>query len=150
MNDDLSGGRSENLASALDAVEFVEGDLADPAQITTAVRGIEVAFHQGALLSVPRSLGEPLRTHRVKVDGTLGLLEAAQKSTVRRIVLASSSSALPVHEAPRPSDIRNSLSDSKKAVDLLGNEARVAIEEGLKRTLDAIVAAETPLASLAR
>ncbi len=91
--DDLSSGRLENLSHSLDAIELVEGDLADPTQIRDAVQEVEVVFHQGAVPSVPRSVAEPLRTHRVNVNGTLGLLEAARQAGVRRVVFASSSSA---------------------------------------------------------
>ena len=91
--DDLSSGHLANLTTSRGAIEFLEGDLADPEQIRTAVRDVEVVFHQGAVPSVPRSLAEPLRTHRVNADGTLGLLEAARQAGVRRVVYASSSSA---------------------------------------------------------
>jgi nucleoside-diphosphate-sugar epimerase len=91
--DDFSSGREENLAHSKGRVELVPGDLADPDTIGDAVRDVELVFHQGAVPSVPRSVAEPLRTHRVNVDGTLLLLDAARKAGVRRVVYAASSSA---------------------------------------------------------
>jgi UDP-glucose 4-epimerase len=91
--DDFSSGNEGNLAAVRGRVELARGDLADPEWAAEAVRGIEVVFHQGAVPSVPRSVAEPLRTHRVNVDGTLLLLEAARKAEVRRVVYAASSSA---------------------------------------------------------
>jgi nucleoside-diphosphate-sugar epimerase len=91
--DDFSTGREENLAAAAPRIELVRGDLAEPETAEAAVRGVEVVFHLGAIPSVPRSVAEPLRTHRVNADGTLIVLEAARRAGVRRLVYASSSSA---------------------------------------------------------
>jgi UDP-glucose 4-epimerase len=91
--DDFSSGREENLRGVLDRIELLRGDLAEPAMATTAVAGVEVVFHQGAMPSVPRSVEEPVRTNRANVDGTLAILEAARQAGVRRVVYAASSSA---------------------------------------------------------
>ena len=58
----------------------------------TAVRGVEVVFHQGALGSVPRSVQDPLTSTAVNVEGTLNVLLAARDEGIRRVVAASSSS----------------------------------------------------------
>jgi len=60
--------------------------------VHTAVRGMEVVFHQGALGSVPRSVQDPLTSTAVNVEGTLNVLLAARDESVRRVVAASSSS----------------------------------------------------------
>src|SRR5206468_6005015 len=49
--------------------------------------------HQAALASVPRSVANPIATHRACVDGTLNVLLAARDGGVRRVVYAASSSA---------------------------------------------------------
>lgn len=90
--DDFSSGREENLARCRDRIELLRGDLRDPELVGRAVRGVEVIFHQAALASVPRSIAEPERTHSVNATGTLGLLEAARRAGVRRLVFAASSS----------------------------------------------------------
>lgn len=88
--DNLSTGKRANLAAG---VEFVEGDLVDPAAVAKAVVGVDCIFHEAALASVPRSVEMPLDTHAACVTGTVNLLDAARRSGVRRVVYAASSSA---------------------------------------------------------
>jgi nucleoside-diphosphate-sugar epimerase len=90
--DDFSSGREENLVHCGDRIELLRGDLRHPELLAQAVRDVEVVFHQAALASVPRSVAEPERTNGVNVTGTLGLLEAARRAGVRRLVFAASSS----------------------------------------------------------
>jgi UDP-glucose 4-epimerase len=91
--DDFSTGSWENLEADRECLEIVEGDITDPSAVRAAVRGVEVVYHQAALASVPRSVANPLATHRVCVDGTLQVLLAARDAKVRRVVYAASSSA---------------------------------------------------------
>ncbi|MBX2810931.1 MAG: SDR family oxidoreductase [Myxococcales bacterium] len=91
--DDLSTGRMENLAPFVEQIKMIEGSLVDPAVCRRAVDGVEFILHHGALPSVPKSMKEPIKTHQINVNGTLGLLMAAKEARVRRIVYAASSSA---------------------------------------------------------
>jgi UDP-glucose 4-epimerase len=91
--DNFSTGDAANLADARDDIEVLDGDICDPEAVRRAVRGCEVVFHQAALASVPRSVANPLATHRACVDGTLQVLLAARDARVRRVVYAASSSA---------------------------------------------------------
>ena len=50
-------------------------------------------LHQAALPSVPRSIADPLETHRHCVTGTLNVLIAARDAGLRRVVYAASGSA---------------------------------------------------------
>jgi nucleoside-diphosphate-sugar epimerase len=112
--DNLSTGRPSILAFArgLPArrFELIEADLEDQGALRRALPGVEGVFHQAALPSVPRSVRDPLESHRVNATGTLALLLAARAAGVRRVVYASSSSIygdgpeLPKVEtmAPRP------------------------------------------------
>lgn len=107
--DSFITGKRANLAG-LEAMEFVEGDLADPAVCAKVCQGIEIVFHEAALASVPRSVADPAGTNLNCVTATLNLLVAAKEAGVRRVVYAGSSSAygdsptLPKHEEmlPRP------------------------------------------------
>jgi UDP-glucose 4-epimerase len=90
--DNFATGRRENLAELLEDVEVVEGDLRSYERVHTAVQGVEIVFHQGALGSVPRSVQDPLTSTAVNVEGTLNVLLAARDSDVSRVVAASSSS----------------------------------------------------------
>ncbi len=108
--DSLITGKRANLAG-LEAMEFIEGDLADPAACARACAGVEVIFHEAALASVPRSVADPLATQVNWVNPTLIVLLAARAAGVRRVVYAGSSSAygdtptLPKHEAMTPNPI---------------------------------------------
>ncbi len=91
--DDFSTGSWDNLEAVRDRVEVVEGDITDATTVRSAMRDVEVVFHEAALASVPRSVANPMATHRVCVDGTLQVLLAARDAKVRRVVYAASSSA---------------------------------------------------------
>ncbi len=91
--DNFSTGSPANLAAVRDDVEIVDGDITNPAEVAEAMRDVEVVFHQAALASVPRSVADPLATHRACVDGTLHVLMAARAAGARRVVYAASSSA---------------------------------------------------------
>jgi len=101
--DSLVTGKRANLDHISEA-EFVEGDLADLTFARRAVDGVDFVLHQAAIPSVPRSVKDPVTSHRANVDGTLNVLIAARDARVRRLVFAGSSSAygdtptLPKHE----------------------------------------------------
>ncbi|MEX1223582.1 MAG: SDR family oxidoreductase [Pirellulales bacterium] len=91
--DNLCTGHLSNLNHIADSIEFIEGDVADPVVVATAVDGVDVVFHQAALASVPRSVEKPLDTNHACVTGTLNMLDQARRAGVRRLVYAASSSA---------------------------------------------------------
>jgi len=95
--DNFSTGRRERL-EGLD-VSLVEGDLRSYERAHTAVWGMDVVFHLGALPSVPRSVQDPLTTGAVNVEGTLNVLLASRDERVGRVVFASSSSVYGANEA---------------------------------------------------
>ena len=90
--DSLITGKRHNLAH-IPHVEFIEGDLADPAVAQRAVAGIDYVLHQAAIPSVPRSVQDPMTSHRANVDASLNVLIAARDAGVKRVVYAGSSSA---------------------------------------------------------
>ena len=102
--DSLITGKRSNLDHIRD-VEFLEGDLADADVARRAAEGCDYVLHQAAIPSVPRSVKDPLTSHRANVDATLNMLVAARDAGVKRLVFAASSSAygdtptLPKHEA---------------------------------------------------
>src|SRR5688572_5778234 len=91
--DDLSTGRKDNLAHVAHQIEFVQADLCDVEAVRRAVQNVDCIFHQAALASVPRSVNDPLATHRACVTGTVTLLDEARRAGVRRVIYAGSSSA---------------------------------------------------------
>ncbi|MFZ1011851.1 MAG: SDR family oxidoreductase, partial [Terracidiphilus sp.] len=108
--DSFITGKRENLLG-LEAMEFHEGDLIDPAVCARACDGVEIVFHEAALASVPRSVADPVSTNQNCVTATLNLLVAARAHGVRRVVYAGSSSAygdtpmLPKREEMLPNPI---------------------------------------------
>lgn len=70
----------------------ITGDIADEVACRTACEGVDVVLHQAALGSVPRSLADPLTTHRANATGFLTMLVAARDAKVQRFVYAASSS----------------------------------------------------------
>jgi len=108
--DSLITGKRSNLVG-IEAMEFLEGDLADPAVCAKACEGMEIVFHEAALASVPRSVADPVATNVACVDATLNVLVAARDAGVRRVVYAGSSSAYgesptqPKHEGMLPNPI---------------------------------------------
>jgi nucleoside-diphosphate-sugar epimerase len=99
--DNFSTGKKDNLEAALEAAgpaatasfELVSGDLADSAIAAAAVQGMDYVLHQAAIPSVPRSVEDPVASHRANVDASLNVLVAARDAGVRRVVFAGSSSA---------------------------------------------------------
>jgi UDP-glucose 4-epimerase len=108
--DNFITGKRANL-TGLEAMDFIEGDLADPAACSRACAGVEIVFHEAALASVPRSVADPVATNVNCVDATLNLLVAARAAGVRRVIYAGSSSAygdtptLPKQEGMLPNPI---------------------------------------------
>jgi nucleoside-diphosphate-sugar epimerase len=90
--DSLITGHRKNLAH-ISGVDFVEGDLADMAVATRAVKDADYVLHQAAIPSVPRSVEDPITSNRANVDASLNLLVAARDGGVKRVVYAGSSSA---------------------------------------------------------
>lgn len=90
--DNFITGKKKNLIG-LEAMEFIEGDLTDPAACAKACKGVDIVFHEAALASVPRSVADPVGTNVNCVDATLNVLVAAREAGVRRLVYAGSSSA---------------------------------------------------------
>ena len=90
--DSLVTGNRRNLAH-LQNVDFIEGDLAEFDVASRAVEGVDFVLHQAAIPSVPRSVEDPMTSHRANVDASLNVLTAARDAGVKRVIYAGSSSA---------------------------------------------------------
>jgi nucleoside-diphosphate-sugar epimerase len=94
--DNFSSGKEENLSFTYDlspmTYELIRGDIRDYATCLQACSGVDYVLHQAALRSVPKSMTMPHEYNAVNIDGTVNILEAALRSKVKRVVLASSSS----------------------------------------------------------
>ena len=90
--DDFSSGTRQNLEQAIDKIDLIEGDIRDKNLVNKLMIDVDYVFHQAALRSVPRSLGNPELYNDVNINGTLNILTAAKEAKVKRVVFASSSS----------------------------------------------------------
>ena len=111
--DNFSTGHRANLREVELAVgksawrnhRFIEGDIADPQTCHAACQAVDVVLHQAALGSVPRSIADPLATHRANVTGFVNMLTAARDARAR-FVYASSSATYGDHPAlPKSEDV---------------------------------------------
>ena len=91
--DDLSCGNMENLATVLPHIDFNQMDINNTAGLRERCRGVDFVLHQAAVASVPRSIADPVRSHKANIDGTLSVLLAARDAGVSRVIYAASSSA---------------------------------------------------------
>jgi len=109
--DNLQTGKRANLEELLREIEYFEIDLNDERKLPEICRGVDCVFHQAAIPSVPKSIADPVTSHRANVDGTLNLLLAAREARVGRVLYAASSSAygdtptLPKREDMKPNPI---------------------------------------------
>jgi len=95
--DDLSTGRRENLAGALDAgVVLHELDILDgPAlRALMAAERPDVVFHLAAQIDVRRSARDPAADARINVEGTINVLAAARAAGSARVVYSSTGGAI--------------------------------------------------------
>ena len=95
--DDLSSGRSENIAGAerSDSFEFAKADIVDADLIgLLADTKPEVVFHLAAQISVTRSVEDPQFDSTVNVIGTVRMAEAARRAGVRKFLHTSSGGSI--------------------------------------------------------
>jgi UDP-glucose 4-epimerase len=110
--DNLTSGNLSNLSSAKKSgrLDFMKGDVTNRHDVEKAVKGVELVFHEAAVVSIPKSLEQPELINKVNTEGTINLLEACRKYDVQRFIFAGSSSIygeaehLPISEqtSPRP------------------------------------------------
>jgi UDP-glucuronate 4-epimerase len=79
--------------------EFFHGDLCDAGAVNEVFSSVKFdqVIHLAARAGVRPSLDKPALYQRVNVEGTVNVLEAARKSGVKKITLASSSSVYGVN-----------------------------------------------------
>jgi UDP-glucose 4-epimerase len=95
--DDLSTGKRENLAAALDAgAELVLADVRDAERVDAvfAARAPELVFHLAAQIDVRSSVSDPVADARTNVLGAINVLEAARRHGARRVVNTSTGGGL--------------------------------------------------------
>ena len=124
-------------------VEWVEGDVLNPASLTAAMQGIETVYHLAGIVSILPGRNDLVR--RVNVDGTRNVIQAAHAAGVRRLVYTSSIHAFQRIDHGRemdeslPFDPLHAISayDQSKA------EASLAVLQAAREGLDTVIVAPT-------
>ncbi|MBC8471797.1 MAG: SDR family NAD(P)-dependent oxidoreductase [Planctomycetes bacterium] len=86
--------KHDNISNCLKNKKFqlIEADIRDRTTMDKAVKGVEIIVHLAAKAGVRPSITEPLLYSDVNINGTMVLLEAANKHKVGKFIFASSSS----------------------------------------------------------
>jgi nucleoside-diphosphate-sugar epimerase len=108
--DNLFSGRLENIEQHKqdEKFSFVKGDIRNFRLVKQLVKDKDVVLNLAAIVSVPRSIENPLLVNDVNVKGALNLLKACLDGDVKRFVQASSAAVygdaqtLPVREDFKP------------------------------------------------
>jgi nucleoside-diphosphate-sugar epimerase len=109
--DNLSSGNANNLRHLQGQIEFIQGDICNLDTVCNAMRGADYVLHHAAIVSVAKSVADPISTHLVTAGGTLNVLLAARDLNVKRVVCASSAAVygdnthLPLRETERPTPL---------------------------------------------
>lgn len=77
--------------AALDGVEVIEGDVRYANVVENAMQGVEAVVHLVAVC-LNKSISDPTESLDVNLLGTQNVLDAAARSSVRRVIYASSAS----------------------------------------------------------
>jgi len=90
--DNLSSGYKENIIPYIEEkrIEFYEADVCELSQIEKAFAGADVVFHLAASVGRQKSIDNPQSDSQTNLLGTVNVLEAMRKNSVRKIVYSSS------------------------------------------------------------
>jgi len=90
--DDLSTGKLENIQELIDEkkINFIKGSITDVDFLQKEFRNIDYVFHLAAIVSIPKSIIDPVTTHSVNVNGLFNVLIAARDNNVKKVVYSSS------------------------------------------------------------
>lgn len=97
--DNLSTGKIENVNLFInnERYTFIKGDIRDLDVCEESCKNVDYVLHQAAWGSVPRSIEMPLLYEEINIRGTLNMMEAAAKNSIKKFVYASSSSVYGDH-----------------------------------------------------
>ena len=89
--DNQSRGRIDRLAGVANSIEYVSGDIRNPAEIERAVKGIDSVCHLAFVNGTRFFYTKPELVLEVGVKGIVNVLDACLRHGVPELVLASSS-----------------------------------------------------------
>ena len=89
--DDNSRGRPRRLADVAKDIEFIAGDIRDPAAVDAAARGMDEVHHLAFVNGTEFFYNAPDLVLDVGVRGMINVIDACRKQNVGTLMLASSS-----------------------------------------------------------
>jgi dTDP-L-rhamnose 4-epimerase len=94
LSSQVHGDSSQRPAYLDDDVEFVAGDVREPADVARALSGVDVVYHLAAAVGVGQSMYEIAQYTSLNNSGTAVLLEGViqRRGQIRALVVASSMS----------------------------------------------------------
>lgn len=92
--DDFYEGKEGNIEAHLKDGNYrlIRGDILDYDLVLRATKGVDAIFHEAAQAGIRYCNLNPVKAHRVNVEGTLNVMMACKENAVKRVVYASSSS----------------------------------------------------------
>ncbi len=114
-------------------------DIMDPASLREAFAGADVVYHSAAHVSTDPRLGET--TRRTNVEGTRNVIEACERTGVRRLVHVSSVHALCQTPLEHPLDENRKLLDTAEVTPYVRSKAQaeLLVMEAAARGLEAVI-----------
>ncbi len=90
--DNLSNGNMRNLKNASDykTFSFIKSDILNLEDCVNSFKNVDIVYHL-ACLGVRHSLHNPIENHKVNAEGTLNILEASRKNSVKQFFYISTS-----------------------------------------------------------
>ena len=89
--DNLSTGRKENI-KGIKNIKFIKCDLSKKGKWEKHFRNVKSVFHLAALADIVPSINNPKKYFKSNVEGTLNVLEACKKYSVKKLIYTASSS----------------------------------------------------------
>lgn len=89
--DDNSRGAPRRLTDVKNDIEFIAGDIRDPAAVNAAVRGVDEVHHLAFVNGTEFFYSQPELVLDVGVKGMINVIDACRAAGVGHLVLASSS-----------------------------------------------------------
>jgi nucleoside-diphosphate-sugar epimerase len=128
------------------SLEVLAGDLREWQAIRQVVRGCEIVFHLGVLVSIPYSYHHPFEVAETNFMGTLNILMVCQYLGVKRLIQASTSEVygtarqVPIDElhplqGQSPYSASKIGADNRLACERLGWSPEFTLDQGLEHTI---------------
>jgi len=91
--DNFETGRKENLKlNKKTNLEVFRADISDYSKIYKKFKNVKYVFHLAALADIVPSIEDPKKYYKTNVTGTLNVLVASRKFTVKKVIYAASAS----------------------------------------------------------